>query len=167
MEPVFALLNFDQMDLAQFLIHSDIVGVHLGRTKGESAAAFRAWVLNPLRTFLPKRDATAQEIFELSGINTAFHDHSNLCLLMEKAFLRRKAEIPMIRSSNISYLKHPYSLHLTPQAQLCSFSFLSSLSAFFFSYNISFYSLVLSEAYGTVSATESASVATPLLRKIY
>lgn len=33
-QPVLALLNFDQVDLAQLLIHSDVVGIDLGNRMG-------------------------------------------------------------------------------------------------------------------------------------
>jgi hypothetical protein len=35
-EPVLALLNFDQMDVTQFFIHSHIIGINLNRRPGES-----------------------------------------------------------------------------------------------------------------------------------
>lgn len=36
MEPVLALLDFDQLDVAQFFIHCHVVRIHLRRRKGES-----------------------------------------------------------------------------------------------------------------------------------
>lgn len=36
MEPVLALLDFDQLDVAQFFIHCHIVRINLRRRKGKS-----------------------------------------------------------------------------------------------------------------------------------